>query len=520
MINLQNTFPLFSKKLMNAMFIMPLVFLMLFVSNVWAGGNDTLAANVDENVHVAEKPKDFEIALQPALLSDNSTSQIRAGLIYDCTTNTIVWEKDLKYAYPIASLTKMMVALIAIEEIKCGTVDWQDQVSVTKTYRKSKRSKRTYTVNETYSLESLLKMAMIPSNNEACGLIGKHISGSVETFVTRMNQKAAALGMTQTFYSNPSGLPAGYGSLDNSSSPYDLLKLSTELIKYPELLSITNIAFAEVENGHGSNVYRNHNHLVMDYPGEVDGLKTGYTKNAKFCLVATAKKNDHRLIAIALGASNPWLRNQIVGEMLNNYYTQLGFGPMGNQKVDPLFAKADRKTVNDIASSNVPVMNQEIVYKTVTSIQKRAHIVKSGQTLSDIADKYNCSVNELKKWNGLKSSRILKDQRLYVRVHVKKQIPVSTKVIDNYDECEDNAEDCAPQNVADKQETPKQEQLPTSQSKPTLKVIYHEVQPGDTLWKIAQQYPGTSVDQLKRINKISNSKDLKAGSKIKVSVKG
>ncbi|HRU17060.1 MAG TPA: serine hydrolase, partial [Bacteroidia bacterium] len=255
MINLQNTFPLFSKKLMNAMFIMPLVFLMLFVSNVWAGGNDTLAANVDENVHVAEKPKDFEIALQPALLSDNSTSQIRAGLIYDCTTNTIVWEKDLKYAYPIASLTKMMVALIAIEEIKCGTVDWQDQVSVTKTYRKSKRSKRTYTVNETYSLESLLKMAMIPSNNEACGLIGKHISGSVETFVTRMNQKAAALGMTQTFYSNPSGLPAGYGSLDNSSSPYDLLKLSTELIKYPELLSITNIAFAEVENGHGSNVY-------------------------------------------------------------------------------------------------------------------------------------------------------------------------------------------------------------------------------------------------------------------------
>ncbi|HNU47523.1 MAG TPA: hypothetical protein PKM40_01740, partial [Bacteroidia bacterium] len=109
MINLQNTFPLFSKKLMNAMFIMPLVFLMLFVSNVWAGGNDTLAANVDENVHVAEKPKDFEIALQPALLSDNSTSQIRAGLIYDCTTNTIVWEKDLKYAYPIASLTKMMV---------------------------------------------------------------------------------------------------------------------------------------------------------------------------------------------------------------------------------------------------------------------------------------------------------------------------------------------------------------------------------------------------------------------------
>src|SRR5690606_41447835 len=62
-------------------------------------------------------------------------------------------------------------------------------------------------------------------------------------------------------------------------------------------------------------------------------LKTGYTKNAKFCLVATAQKDNHRLIAIALGVSNPWLRNQIVGEMLNNYYVQLGCGPMGNEKI-------------------------------------------------------------------------------------------------------------------------------------------------------------------------------------------
>ena len=105
-----------------------------------------------------------------------------------------------------------------------------------------------------------------------------------------------------------------------------------------------------------------------------------------------------------------------------------------------------------------------------------------------------------------------------MRVHVKKQIPVSTVVIENYDDWEDDAEDCAPQNVAGKQETPIKEQLPTSQNKPALKVIYHQVQPGDTLWKIAQQYPGTSVEQLKKINKISNSKDLKAGSKIKVSV--
>jgi D-alanyl-D-alanine carboxypeptidase (penicillin-binding protein 5/6) len=501
--------------------MMLVVVLLTFAIKVWAVGNDSIVAKNDIKSGNAATVSEVLINTQPDLLSENSASQIRAGLIYDCSTHTIVWEKDLKYAYPIASLTKMMVAMITMEEIKAGNVDWQDKIVATRSYIKSKKSKKVYNVTETYTLEGLLKMAMIPSNNEACALIGKHISGSVEAFVARMNEKAAQLGMSQTFYSNPSGLPAGYGHLDNSSSPYDLLKLSLALIQYPELLAITNIAFAEVDNGRGYNVYRNHNHLVMDYPGEVDGLKTGYTKNARFCLVATARKNDHRLIAIALGAANPWLRNQIVAEMLNNYYTQIGYGPMGNQKIDPLWAKADRNTVNSIASSNVPAVPQDVVYKTITSIEKKTHYVKAGQTLSDIAGKYNCSITELKKWNRLSSDRIQAHQKIYVQIHVKKQVPVSTRSVDNYDDCEDDADECAPpvatQAIEKTKPKPQEQIAPTAN---TLKVVYHYVQPGDTLWKIAQKYPGTSVDDLKRLNKISNSKELKAGSKIKVSLNG
>ncbi len=513
-------------KILSKSAMIPLVFFLLLFQSAFSSGDDTLALKTD-TVAVALAPKpEIKINLQQGLLSDQSASELRAGLIFDATTNSVVWEKDMNYAYPMASLTKMMVALLAIEDIKNGKADWQDVIKATHTYRKSKRSRKTYTVHETYSLEGLLKMAMIPSHNEACNMIAKHLGGDVGLFVARMNARAVELGMTQTYYSNPSGLPASYGALDNSASPKDLLMLAVELIKYPEILAITNIGYAQVENGHGSPVYRNHNRLVIDYPNEVDGLKTGYTKNARFCLVASAKKNDHRLIAIALGARGPYLRNQIVTEMLNNYYGYLGLGTIGNLPSQPLYAKAENK--NDSTTSDATALaNTKIVYKTVTSIVKKPHVVKSGQTLSVIADKYNCSVSELKKWNRLKSTRINKGQKLYVHVHVKKQMPVKIDVIENYDACEDDAEYCGPElqtaTSTTKQEpakkiTEKKKQPAAEKQSAASKFVYHTVQPGDTLWSISQKYPGTTVNDIKKLNRITNSKNLKAGSKIKIAL--
>lgn len=110
-------------------------------------------------------------------------------------------------------------------------------------------------------------------------------------------------------------------------------------------------------------------------------------------------------------------------------------------------------------------------------------------------------------------------------MHVKKQVPVKVNLIENYDACEDDAEDCGNEAVAAQKivvEKPAAKTAtPVAKVKAEtskLKVVYHQVQPGDTLWSIAQKYPGVSVDQLKRLNRIINSKDLKAGSKIKVSV--
>ena len=166
------------KSLVKVMFLH--IFFLLWASLVFATGNDSLSVRADSVKTLVVHHKDFKTNIQPDMLSENSASQIRAGLIYDCNTRTIVWEKDMKYAYPIASLTKMMVALLTIEDIKAGNVDWLDKIETERSYRASRRSRRVIKVKETYTLEGLLKMAMIPSNNEACALIGKYLGGSVD----------------------------------------------------------------------------------------------------------------------------------------------------------------------------------------------------------------------------------------------------------------------------------------------------------------------------------------------------
>lgn len=506
-----------------------LCMLFFFCSTNVFSSDDTLKVKKDS----ALLYKELSVSLVPGIVSDVNYNDLRAGLIYDATQNSVVWEKDMNYAYPIASLTKMMVALIAVEDIRAGKADWQDNISVTHRYKKSRRSRRVYTVNCTYTLEGLLKLAMIPSNNEACMEIAKHLSGTVEAFVQRMNERAAALGMHQTFYSNPSGLPAGSGAMDNSSSPADLLILAREMIKFEEILSITDIGYADVSNGHGSSVYRNHNHLVIDYPDEVDGLKTGYTKNAKFCLVASAQKNNHRLIAIALGCRNPYTRNALVAEMLNNYFQYIGMGRMNNQPDKPLFASADNARIDSSATadaSHASISGSATVYKTITSVIRKRHNVRSGETLSEIAARYHCSVNEIKKWNHLRSTKLLKGQKLYVNIRVKKQVPVQIAEIENYDACEDDAPECGPDSTTlSKMENAKPKEIkksPVVKPAPAVKkgaaqkFIYHQVLPGDTLWSISQRYKGVTVSDIKRWNKIVNSKNLKAGSKIKIAVNG
>lgn len=479
--------------------------------------------------------------------------EIRAGLLYDVDRQKIVWEKDLDYAYPVASLTKMMVGLLAFEDIAAGTVCLDDRIIVKRTYKRriSRRRYTTYTAEENYSFEDVLKMAMVASHNESTIWIAKHCSGSTETFIERMNRRAQELGMTKTLYSNTSGLPAIIRELDNSSSPRDQLVLGLEVLKHPKLVEITSIPYATIYNGKGNVSYRNHNGLVINYGLEVDGVKTGFTKAAGFCLVASAKRGNHRLVSVVFGCRSPWIRNGLVANMVNTYYEAIKLGRLGEAPPDleayQLFMDSVRQGLAVIRPTAEPKIandtNEEqyaYTYKTVTQKIKKQHTVRKGDNLGRIAERYDVSVADLRKWNRVKGSNIRPGQRLYVYSTVKKRIPVKLVVdpdesIADLQPSQDTTEQCETEVAFSHQHTAENKPKPATtaaaetvhpksdtaaeQAKAKAGYIYHTVQHGDTLWNIAQRYQ-SNMEQIKKLNRITNSRLLKKGTRIKIPVKG
>ncbi|MCC6384636.1 MAG: LysM peptidoglycan-binding domain-containing protein [Bacteroidia bacterium] len=462
-------------------------------------------------VHCQPVPESsaMKIQVNKVNLFDVYDPGIRTGLLYDLETNEVVWGKDINYAYPIASLTKMMVALLVLEDVQNCSADWNDRLEMRTTRVNYVKRKKVYrTITSSYSLDAMLHLAMIASHNEACNVIAFHLAGSVEAFVERMNERAESLEMTNTFFSNPNGLPAVQAKYDNSSSAHDILILTLELLKYPELLAITKIGYDEIESDRGSSLFRNHNRLVIDFENEVDGLKTGFTRNARYCLAATANKNDRRLIAIAIGAPTRVARNDFVAGLFSSYYDYLKIGRLGLSDSEYL-AYLDRKSgINSKDSvSNLPA-GLKTVMKTVWSRERIHHTVRAGETLSSIGNKFGCSVTSLKKWNRLRNSTIIKGQKLVVYTLVKKQIEVEEEMLQPGDSDEDLPDSTAAESS---------NKIWQSSNEQSQNELYYVVKPGDTLWSISKQFDGISIQDLRNWNELQKTSVLKPGMKLKIS---
>ncbi len=383
---------------------------------------------------------------------------VRAGLLYDLSSDTILWEKNMHKAYPIASLTKMMVGLLVIEEIFAGKITWKSMIRVTPQATRTGGFMVSLKSGSSLSVEDLLKAVLVSSGNDAAYLLAQYLGGTEQKFVTRMNRRAQQLGMTSTRFTNPTGMPASISRNDNHSSPWDLLILCREMLKHKELLWIAGMSESTISQGEKIIKLRNHNRLVALYD-EVDGFKTGYTRNAKFCLAATANKKDRRIIAIGLGFESQNLRNQFVGNMLSQSYDALGLGSLQRSTSYSKAFAAKTKRPNPPASI--------------------IHRVRTGDTLYGIAKTHGCSIAQLKSWNRLRGNVIKPGRQL--KIYHKSQKLYTT----------------------------------TAQSSGS-NVIYYKVRPGDTLWRISQKYKGTSVQKLMQINGIKRASDLKAGDTIKI----
>jgi serine-type D-Ala-D-Ala carboxypeptidase (penicillin-binding protein 5/6) len=255
----------------------------------------------------------------------------KSAVLIERDTGAVLYDKNSHERLAPASMTKIMTMLLIMEALEKGQIKWDDKVRTSEYAASMGGSQIFLEPGESMTVKEMLTGIAIGSANDASVAMAEHIAGSEEAFVEKMNKKAKEIGLKDTQFQNPTGLPAK----DHYSSAHDMSMMAKELLKYNEITKFTGTYESYLrENTENKFWLVNTNKLVRFYDG-VDGLKTGFTNEAKYCLTATAKKGNMRVIAVVFGASTPKERNSEVTKMLDYAFNQYQTKPMF-KKGDPL----------------------------------------------------------------------------------------------------------------------------------------------------------------------------------------
>lgn len=256
--------------------------------------------------------------------SDGMKVEAKSALLVEPTTGKVIYEKNADQKFAPASVTKVMTMLLAMESVDSGKNKLTDKVTCSENAKKMGGSTMLLENGEIRTLEELLKGVAIASGNDAAVAIAEYIGGSEENFVKMMNDKAKELGMKNTHFNNCTGLP----SEGHVSTAKDISLMSMELLKHKDILKYSSIYMETISEGRKSPIELvNHNKLVRFFKG-CDGLKTGYTSEAKYCISATATRDGVRMLAVIMGAPTYKIRNRDAGMLLN-----YGFSKFEGKKI-------------------------------------------------------------------------------------------------------------------------------------------------------------------------------------------
>lgn len=245
------------------------------------------------------------------------THHSSSAILIEPTTNTILYEVNKDERRAPASMTKMMTLLLIMEKVDDGSIKLTDKVMISKNASSMGGSTVFLQENTQLEVEQLIKSIAIASGNDASVAMAEHIAGSLDEFVKMMNDKVKELGLKNTHFVNVHGLDAE----DHYSSAYDMAQIGLELLKHEQVLNYTSLYEEYLIKPDGTKTWLvNTNKLVRFYEG-VDGLKTGYTSTAGYCLTATAKKNNIRFLSVVMGADTTEHRSADTTSMLNYAFT-------------------------------------------------------------------------------------------------------------------------------------------------------------------------------------------------------
>lgn len=233
-----------------------------------------------------------------------------SAILVEEESGQILYSKNPDEKLPPASITKIMTLLLAMEDIESGKVKLTDKVTASALAASMGGSQIYLKEHEEMTLDELLEAIAVVSANDACVAVAEYLSGSEDEFVNRMNQRAKELGMVNSNFVNTNGLPAK----EHHSSARDIALMSRELLKYPQILKYTKVWTSALRGGKFH--LKNTNELIAKYPG-ADGLKTGWTDEAGFCLSGTAIKNGLRLIAVVMRTPSGNARVQETAKLLD-----------------------------------------------------------------------------------------------------------------------------------------------------------------------------------------------------------
>ena len=294
-----------------------------------------------------------------------------SALLMESTTGQIIYEKDADTKRPPASVTKIMTMLLIFDALAEGKIHLEDPVTTSEYAASMGGSQVFLEPGEVQTVDTLIKCIAVASANDACVVMAEYICGSETEFVSQMNKRAQGLGMTNTHFENCNGLD----SEGHLTTAKDIALMSRELItKHPQIRDYCMIWQENIihttKKGSTEFGLSNTNKLVRHYE-YATGLKTGSTSQAKFCISATAEKNDIELIAVIMGADDSKIRNQDAITLLSH-----GFGKCNLYK---------EETVTEIKP--IEVVKGEDDFVKVTQEEPFSYVDITGSNLSQIERK-------------------------------------------------------------------------------------------------------------------------------------
>ena len=290
------------------------------------------------------------ILLMPVMVSAEELSPAAASsVLMEASTGKILYEKQSNDQLAPASMTKLMTMLLIMETLESGKITLNDEVLISHNAASMGGSQVFLEAGSKLKVEDLIKSIAIASANDASVAMAEHIAGTEGAFLAKMNDRCKELGCSNTNFMNVHGLDEN----NHYSSAKDMAIIARELIKHEKILAYTTIYEEYLKKPDGSSTWMvNTNKLIRYYNG-LDGLKTGFTDNAGYCLTATAKRNNMRLISVVMKEPTPQTRNSETINLLN-----YGFS---NYKVKTILDT--KKILGTVEVIKGKIRNVEIVLK-------------------------------------------------------------------------------------------------------------------------------------------------------------